>query len=161
MRKKFLIAALLAMISLLVVSCGKSQKDVWAFLDVKIGDSKEDGKENYGDDWELNQGDIYAYTNIKSPYDCEEQYVSFLFDSDEIIYSINATWTLETADEAKKLFDSLKKKSTKQYGDEYESGKSDNPAEYARWSSDSSIINISLTDDDLNGNKVSINIRKE
>ena len=61
----------------------------------------------------------------------------------------------------KNFYDSLKKKSTKQYGDEYESGKSDNPAEYARWSSDSSIINISLTDDDLNGNKVSINIRKE
>lgn len=50
MRKKFLIAALPAMISLLVVSCGKYQKDVWAFLDVKIGDSKEDVKENYGDD---------------------------------------------------------------------------------------------------------------
>ena len=67
MRKKFLIAALPAMISLLVVSCGKYQKDVWAFLDVKIGDSKEDVKENYGDDWELNQGDVYAYTNIKKP----------------------------------------------------------------------------------------------
>ena len=121
----------------------RSQKDVWAFLDVKIGDSKEDVKENYGDDWELNQGDVYAYTNIKSPYDCEEQYVSFLFDSDEIIYSINATWTLETADEAKKLFDSLKKNLQNSMVMNMNLGKSDNPAEYARWSSDSSIINIS------------------
>lgn len=156
MKNKLIVIFIVAiMLGTFLTACGN--KDVFGFLDVEIGDSKETVKEKYGDDFALNQGNIYAYTNIKKEYESKEQYVSFTF-GDEKVDSINATWTLESDEDAKKVFDDIKETAIKQYGDKFETEKNSGSAEYIRWNTESQLINIIRTDDDANGNKVSISI---
>ena len=143
--------------SLMVLSLtGCGQKDIFGFLDVKIGDSFDEVVEKYGDDFASKSAPIYAYTNIEKAYECEEQYIAFNFDSDNNVDSLNATWTLNSIDEVNNLFDTLSGIASKQYGDDYEVINDSEHSKTVRWNDGSYQLDIICVNDQTNGCKVNI-----
>lgn len=164
MKKKLSTIVLMFMMFLLLSACGKKDGDEliktsepFEYVDVQIGDSKDEVLEKCGDDAEEITDALVGYNNLKLIYNANSQWISFPLNDSGNVYGIASTWRTESEEGAQNIYNNLKSKCESKYGDSYDATHDDEVTERCVWeTSEYRVMLILQLNDKLNGNMASI-----
>ena len=145
-------------------ACSKKEGDVliktsepFDYVDVHIGDSKDEVLEKCGDNASSNTDTLIGYDNLDPVYKAKSQWIAFPLNDSGNVYGMASTWKTESEDGAQKIYDDLKSKCESKYGDSYNATHGDEVAERCIWEEDEYRVTLILMlNDKSNGNLATI-----